>query len=649
MTLPTRPDPDFRAPADFWLERAAAARALLAELAGQRATDLLARLSAELELGLIETHLAGRGSADAGARPGEHLHMATRCGAALALARVLARRGSGFRVELRWPAADGGEHFLGIDAAPSPFGWPDWLTAFSLALIAGDEQALAVLGTADCVDACALPLDQVDRFWPFLCAAFAALWQHHPSTAALLGDAGAQMDDGGVMDAAVRDATLRPLIAVGLALAGATAGARPPGGDAALTDAAQAALGRFRQRYAAEPEGGRDPDGLFDLPLSALLAEAGRRGLGTSLVAEDLLPAGAGGGTTTELVCVYPRLAILSAVEAEWLMQNEGFARHGRSVVVQADDGVPVARYRAEDAPGIPLAELEFELLDAGLDRPFDGSHAPPALDVGELLARAERLASTPLSETGGAPVYDLPQAVEALDLAMVYLAAMPGGFDPRTLHSERGRRLYEAEPGRFRPERVLVYRNALAREAGLAERELPAGPAAGAGVPAEPAGTAEDAEQQAVALAEELVPLLLPLLGELALDETGAAHRALKPRDEDYALAFEPDMADVACRHYADFWARFVPPLPMDPDTRIDAHLAPAGMLGDDNALSRPFPRGFLDVAPWLNPHRIWACWRYLPADGGAGIAMNGLVWLDDHWAWFPKPWRVLGEAPRH
>ena len=27
-------------------------------------------------------------------------------------------------------------------------------------------------------------------------------------------------------------------------------------------------------------------------------------------------------------------------------------------------------------------------------------------------------------------------------------------------------------------------------------------------------------------------------------------------------------------------------------------------------------------------------------------GMAYDGLVWIDDHWAWFPKPFRVLRAA---
>lgn len=73
------------------------------------------------------------------------------------------------------------------------------------------------------------------------------------------------------------------------------------------------------------------------------------------------------------------------------------------------------------------------------------------------------------------------------------------------------------------------------------------------------------------------------------------------------------------------------------------DIHLAPAGAFVDDNAMSRPFPGGYRSVANLLVPARVWATWQYHSTGNSAGICYDGLVWCDDHWAFFPKPYRVL------
>lgn len=641
----------------YWRQREADTARLCDELAAAERVDLRARLAAELELGLLWTYLATDPIAATG-----HLGMAGSCGAALALARVCAPRG-GFQVELRWPAADDGEDYIRLPATDNGFGWPDWLDAFALALLVNDPQALAVLGTAGCVDACALPFERVDRFWPLLCGGLAALWQSDPAATGLLEDAAARLDQVAVMDPAQAAALIRPLVPLAKAIAA---------GDASAAGrAAASAFTEQRDWFAAQPDGSRDPDGLFALSVSALLAEAERRGLGPLPDSAYRLAPGRRPEPSASLVLLYPRLGILSAVEADWLMQNEGFARHDRSRVVQAADGRLVAHYRAFDAPGIPVAELDFELLDADRDALFDGSHASPALDVGELLHRAEVFASEPRPGPGDEPVYALTPAVEAMDLALAYLDAMPRGFDPVTLHSATGERLWQSEPGRFRRERMLVYRNALARQGGIAERRdaaedgraAPQSPAtapptpgvealSGAAADAGPASSTAEAREQVLELAEALTPMVLPLLQSLALDADGREVRTLLPRDGDEDLAFTGEAVAAAREHYRDWWPRQLaegPLVSIDPDWRVEAHLAPAGLLGSDNALSRPFPSGYRRIAPWLNPHRVWVCWHYRPPGASAGIAMNGLVWLDDHWAWFPKPYRLSDALPGH
>jgi len=664
----------------YWQERAADAARLRDELASAGRVDLRARLSVELELGLVQTMLGGDPAV-----ANRSLVMAMDCGAALALARLCAPRG-GFHVELRWPAPDGGEDYIRLPATDNGFGWPDWLDAFSLALLADDVPALAVLGTAGCVDACALPFARVDRFWPLLCGGLAALYQRDPAAPGLLDDAAQLLDQVSVMELSRAAALIAPLVPLARAVAGDDA--------AAVARVAGAALSAHQRWFAAQPDGSRDPDGLFALPASALLAEAERRGLGPLPDSDYRLAPFQRPEPAAELLLLYPRLGIQNAVEADWLMQAEGFARHDRSTLTQAADGRLVARYRAFDAPGIPAAELEFELLDAARDAIFDGSHAPPALDVGELLRRAEVLAGEPRRGPGGEPVYDVAGAVEAMDLAIAYVDAMPRGFDPATLHSAVGERLWRAEPGRFRRERMIVYRDALARaedgraaggEVRSAEcgvRGVPSGGpkarsdtvSAGAEVrntdeevgttaygvrgAGAPAGGAErvpgdaGARERVLELVEALTPLVLSVLQSIASDGEGGAVRELLPRESDYGVAFTGEAAAAARDYYGEWWPRQlaegVAPS-VDADWRIEAHLAPAGLLGSDNVLSRPFPGGYRKIAPWLNPHRVWVCWHYRPPGRGAGVGMNGLVWLDDHWAWFPKPYRLVGRLARH
>jgi hypothetical protein len=135
----------------------------------------------------------------------------------------------------------------------------------------------------------------------------------------------------------------------------------------------------------------------------------------------------------------------------------------------------------------------------------------------------------------------------------------------------------------------------------------------------------------------------LEPILQAIATDPTGAALRELRPRPEDYAKAFIWEMERPAQERYEKLWGAGIGFRRPVGRTQIEIHLAPAGALIDDNAMSRPFPGGYRSVAPLLTPARVWAAWQYRSPGSPTGISYDGLVWCDDHWAFFPKPYRVL------
>ena len=36
---------------------------------------------------------------------------------------------------------------------------------------------------------------------------------------------------------------------------------------------------------------------------------------------------------------------------------------------------------------------------------------------------------------------------------------------------------------------------------------------------------------------------------------------------------------------------------------------------------------------------------WKYTKPGEPLGMAYDGLIYVNGHWAWFPKPWRIKGE----
>ncbi|WP_372658916.1 hypothetical protein [Hydrogenophaga sp.] len=162
------------------------------------------------------------------------------------------------------------------------------------------------------------------------------------------------------------------------------------------------------------------------------------------------------------------------------------------------------------------------------------------------------------------------------------------------------------------------------------------------------PPGPAPDARATALAAADVLRHQLEPLLLSVARDPEGELAASLLPRDEDWARAFVPEVAEAARQAYAAAWPSAPRVTRAGAQARALVHVAPAGMLTHPNPLSRDFPGGYQAIARLLQPQRVWAAWKMREPGASAGMAYDGLVWLDDHWAWFPKPYRVLADLVR-
>jgi len=222
-------------------------------------------------------------------------------------------------------------------------------------------------------------------------------------------------------------------------------------------------------------------------------------------------------------------------------------------------------------------------------------------MDVGELVLAADLLAGR---------VGDDRERRAWLTEAADCLAAARSRSEPRFVH-ERGWAAYRAEPSRFDPERLAAVETAW--------REM--------------ADSAADVSITVLRLRLE------PMLQAIAFDRTGVALRELRPRDDDYAKTFAATVVDRARRHYEELWAGPLDFRHPEPGAHVEIHVAP---LGDDHEL---FPGRRREVAAILLPGRVWASWRYVTPGRRAGLSYDGLAWCDDHWAWFPKPYRLLAD----
>jgi len=149
---------------------------------------------------------------------------------------------------------------------------------------------------------------------------------------------------------------------------------------------------------------------------------------------------------------------------------------------------------------------------------------------------------------------------------------------------------------------------------------------------------------RQTLTIMQILCRKAIPVFAALVGPDSVNAVAAMRPQSDDYRRVFHPEIVDRVRSAYEELWR--MPPefdrlLSGDVELRVDA--APAGMLREENELSRHFPGGYHALAPHLLPDRVWFVWRYL-GSAESGMRYDGVVLLDDRWIWFPKPYAVVG-----
>ena len=122
-------------------------------------------------------------------------------------------------------------------------------------------------------------------------------------------------------------------------------------------------------------------------------------------------------------------------------------------------------------------------------------------------------------------------------------------------------------------------------------------------------------------------------------------AQQKLRPRTEDYAQVFVPEVVEKARQGYQEVWEEFPFPQAKPGQTEILVALGKAEELLSPSGIGEIFPGGYRQIAHYLLPDKIWLTWKYVKPGESSGMSYDGLVWLEERFAWFPKPWRILAD----
>lgn len=137
-------------------------------------------------------------------------------------------------------------------------------------------------------------------------------------------------------------------------------------------------------------------------------------------------------------------------------------------------------------------------------------------------------------------------------------------------------------------------------------------------------------------------------LMSRLGATGDLALLQSMKPKTADYQALFESGFAEQAQRFYeGQMWASMPPTAQpfADPD-QTDVRVW--GAKTEDirrwtPAVSQNFPGGYKEIKDYLKPGLTMYSIDLVRPGEDLGMAFNGLVYVNGHWAYFPKPWRVL------
>jgi hypothetical protein len=119
----------------------------------------------------------------------------------------------------------------------------------------------------------------------------------------------------------------------------------------------------------------------------------------------------------------------------------------------------------------------------------------------------------------------------------------------------------------------------------------------------------------------------------------------ALRPRSQDYASVFTPEVVEIVEARYAALWNSSPPVViaPKEGQTELLLWSATTEALRNHTGMAKEFPGGYRGATPYLKDGLIWYRFKFVEPGMRIGMAYDGLVHVNGRWCWFPKSWRVL------
>jgi hypothetical protein len=122
------------------------------------------------------------------------------------------------------------------------------------------------------------------------------------------------------------------------------------------------------------------------------------------------------------------------------------------------------------------------------------------------------------------------------------------------------------------------------------------------------------------------------------------ALSTALRPKSEDYDAVFVGDAAQKVRATLDPIWDGGKAVLkPLADQTEIVGAGVTPDQLGKGEGDASACPDGYKDVADKINPKMVVYCARFVKPGEKGGLRINGLVYVNGHWALFQNSFKAL------
>jgi hypothetical protein len=129
---------------------------------------------------------------------------------------------------------------------------------------------------------------------------------------------------------------------------------------------------------------------------------------------------------------------------------------------------------------------------------------------------------------------------------------------------------------------------------------------------------------------------------------DAAALSNTLRPKAGDYEAVFVGDAAAKMKAGLEPLWdSGKLVIKPAADQSEISVVGAAQGELAHGEGAAQACPGGYKDIAAKIQPKIVVYCAKFVKAGEKHGMNVDGLVFVNGHWAIFPKPWKIIGEKP--